>query len=54
MGLDQYAGTMREKVYKYTTPEGEKKEENIRWQVHLSGVNTLDCRVYEHPLYGKK
>ena len=27
MGLDQYAGTMREKVYEYTTPQGDKKEE---------------------------
>jgi hypothetical protein len=40
MGLDQYAGTMREKVYEYTTPQGEKKEEKYQmagpfeWRKH--------------------
>ena len=29
MGLDQYAGTMREKVYEYKTPEGEKERREI-------------------------
>ena len=40
MGLDQYAGTMREKVYEYTTLEGDKKEEKYQmagpfeWRKH--------------------
>ena len=40
MGLDQYAGTMRERVYEYTTSEGVKKEERYQmagpfeWRKH--------------------
>ena len=50
MGLDQYAGTMREKVYKYTTPQGEKKEDKYQmagpfeWRKHArlqEFMNTL-------------
>ena len=50
MGLDQYAGTMREKVYKYTTPQGDKKEEKYQmagpfeWRKHArlqEFMNTL-------------
>ena len=50
MGLDQYAGTMREKVYEYTTLEGEKKEERYQmagpfeWRKHArlqEFMNTL-------------
>ena len=50
MGLDQYAGTMREKVYEYTTPQGDKKEEKYQmagpfeWRKHArlqEFMNTL-------------
>jgi hypothetical protein len=40
MGLDQYAGTMRTKTYKYTTPDGENKEDKYQmagpfeWRKH--------------------
>ena len=50
MGLDQYAGTMREKVYEYTTQQGDKIEDKYQmagpfeWRKHArlqEFMNTL-------------